>query len=89
MLNKVTNFALGACMLLLAATVAVPAPQETTEKRPKDQAEYELINKAFGADTDAKTKLQVLDEWKEKYPESAYKDDRVRVYMRTHQQLVT
>jgi len=87
MLNKITYIALGTCMLLLAATVAVPAPQEAKEKGPKDQAEYELINKAFSAETPPKTKLQVLDEWKEKYPESDYKDDRVRVYMRTHQQL--
>ena len=87
MLNKVTYIALATCLLLLAATVAVPAPQEAKEKVPKDTAEYELATKAFAAETDPKTKLQVLDEWKEKYPESDYKEDRVRIYMRTHQQL--
>ena len=87
MLNKATYIALATCLLLLAATVAVPAPQEAKEQRPKDQAEYELITKAFDADTDPKTKLQVLDEWKEKYPETDFEDDRVKVYMRTHQQL--
>lgn len=85
MLKRFTNAAVIVCALLLAASAAFPSPQEGKEKQPKDMAEYELINKTF-KETDPATKLQLLAEWKEKYPESDYKEDRLRLVMRTHQQ---
>ena len=85
MLKRLTNIAVVVCALLIATSAATPSPQEAQEKRPKDQAEYELINKTF-KETDPATKLQLLAEWQEKYPESDYKDDRLRLFMRTHQQ---
>ncbi len=84
MLKKFTHAAVIVCALLLASSAALPSPQEAAEKRPKDQAEYELINKTF-KEADPATKIQLLSEWKEKYPESDYKDDRLRLFMRTHQ----
>ncbi len=84
MLKRLTNIAIVVCALLIATSAATPSPQEAQEKRPKDQAEYELINKTF-KETDPATKLQLLADWEEKYPESDYKDDRLRLYMRTHQ----
>ncbi len=84
MLKRLTNIAVVVCALLIATSAAMPSPQETKEKQPKDQAEYELINKAF-KETNPQTKLQLLSEWQEKYPESDYKDDRLRLFMRTHQ----
>lgn len=95
MLKKFTTIAVAACALLLATSAATPSPQaaaapqeektaKPAEKRPKDQAEYELINKTF-KEQNPQTKLQLLDDWSKKYPESAYKDDRLRLYMRTYQ----
>ena len=47
MLKKITHAVLAASLMLLVTAAAMPSPQEKTEKRPKDQQEYELINKAF------------------------------------------
>lgn len=84
MLKRLTNIAVVVCALLIATSAATPSPQEANEKRPKDQAEYELINKTF-KEANPQTKLQLLAEWEEKYPESDYADDRLRLFMRTHQ----
>lgn len=87
MLRKFTNLSVAACLLLLVASVATPSPQEENQKVPKDQAEYELANKTFTAvqGGDWKTALSGLDEWSEKYPDSAFKDDWTRLYMRGYQ----
>ncbi|MDA1233435.1 MAG: hypothetical protein O3A53_01390 [Acidobacteria bacterium] len=84
MLKRFTTAAVIVCAVLLAASAAFPAPQEAAEKQPKDMAEYELINKTF-EEADPATKLQLLAEWQEKYPESDYKEDRLRLVMRTNQ----
>ena len=83
MLKKITHAVLAASLMLLVTAAATPAPQEETEKRPKDQQEYELINKAFGTPPSG-TLLQVLDQWKAKYPETAYDIERIRLYMASH-----
>ncbi len=85
MLKRFTNAAVIVCALLLAASAAFPAPQEAAEKKPKDMAEYELINKTM-KEADPATKLQLLAEWKEKYPESEFKEDRLQMVMQTNQQ---
>jgi tetratricopeptide (TPR) repeat protein len=85
MLKKFTHAAVIVCALLLASSAALPSPQEAAEKKPKDMAEYELLSKTF-KEIDPATKLQLLSEWKEKYPESEFKEDRLRLFMRTHQQ---
>ena len=87
MLRKFTNLSVAASLLLLVASVATPSPQEEKQKVPKDQAEYELANKTFTAvqGGDWKTALAGLDEWSEKYPDSAFKEDWTRLYMRGYQ----
>lgn len=85
MLKKITHSALAVSLLLLVSAGALPSPQEKEEKRPKDQQEYELINKSF-KETDAAKKLQLLDQWKEKYPETAFDIERIRLYMASYQQ---
>ena len=92
MLKRFTQLALAGCLLLMAAAVATPSPQEAAgagqeaakKKQPKDMAEYELIDKTF-KEQDPKTKIQLLTEWEEKYPESDYDEDRVRLFMRSYQ----
>lgn len=89
MLRKLTFAGLAGCLLLLVTSAAIPSPQEEkaaeNKKVPKDQQEYELINKAF-KETDPKLKLQYLDDWKEKYAETAFDVDRIRLYMTSYQQ---
>jgi len=95
MLRKFTTCAAAACLLFTAAATATPLPQEQAaeaaaapaEKRPKDQAEYELANKTFTAagSGDWKTVLDTLGQWREKYPESAYKEDWIRLELRGYQ----
>lgn len=85
MLQRITYLGLTACLMLLVTTAATPSPQEATEKRPKDQMEYDLISCAFGADKQPPERLKCLDEWKEKYPETAYEEERTRVYMQMYQ----
>ncbi len=86
MLKRFTHIALSTCLLLLVTVAAVPSPQEQKkEKAPKDQQEYDLINKAI-TEADAAKKIQVLDQWKEKYAESDYAEDRLRLYLASYQQ---
>jgi hypothetical protein len=90
MLRKLTYVGLAGCLLLLVTSAAIPSPQEqkATEKQrvPKDQQEYELISKAFSKDTTPQDKLKYLDEWKQKYPETAFEVDRLRIYVASYQQ---
>ena len=88
MLKNLTNLTVTACLLLLVAGAATPSPQEANEKRPKDQKEYELANKTFTAVQGGQwqTALEGLDEWKKEYPDSAYKEDWPRIYLRGYQQ---
>ncbi len=88
MLRKLTYLGLAGCLLLLISSAALPSPQEQeaqNKKVPKDQQEYELINRAY-KESNPQTKLQVLDEWKQKYPETAFDEERIRLYMASYQQ---
>lgn len=69
--------ALGACF-----TLALPAQ----EKQPqwKDRAEYDLVD-SIGKEQNPKTKLGLLNSWKEKYPATEFKDMRHQLYVQTFQ----
>ena len=84
MLKKITHAVLAVSLILLVTAAAAPSPQEKQEKRPKDQQEYEMINKAFGTAPSAAL-LEVLDQWKAKYAETAYDIERIRLYMASYQ----
>lgn len=78
------------CFLVSLCSCAVALPQEggdQAKKGPqwKDRAEYTLVSTTYQEKDPAK-KLRLLDEWKEKYPETDFAQDRVRVYMATYQQ---
>lgn len=64
-----------------------PAPQPAQQqKKVKDQAEYDLFNGVLKA-PDANKKLELLNTWKDKYPTSDFKDDRLIHYVQTYAQL--
>jgi hypothetical protein len=52
----------------------------------KDIAEYDLYQQIIKA-TDPKEKLRLLEQWKQKYPDSKLKIDRLQIIMATYQQL--
>src|SRR5690348_12623507 len=70
----------------MAALVSTVTPthtyaQEKTEKQKKvkDQGEYDLFN-AYTKEQDPAKKLQYLNQWVEKYPESDYQEEQLRFY---------
>jgi tetratricopeptide (TPR) repeat protein len=56
------------------------------EKQVKDQAEWNLFNDSTKTADPAK-RLGFLNTWKEKYPESDFKDARLLIYLTTYQAL--
>lgn len=55
------------------------------QKKVKDQAEYDLFNGVLKA-TDPNKKLELLTTWKQKYPDSDFKDDRLVYLIQTYAQ---
>src|SRR5690242_4190209 len=56
------------------------------QKKGKDQGEYDLYNGAV-KETDPNKKLGLLTTWKEKYPDSDCKIERLQLMLATYQQL--
>ena len=52
----------------------------------KDRAEYDLVQALNGA-ADPNKKLELLNQWKTKYPESNFKMARVKLILQTYQQM--
>ena len=61
------------------AVTTVVAQTPPKERKVKDQAEYDLYNNSIKT-TDPAKRLTFLNEWKEKYPESDFKDVRNLVF---------
>ncbi len=70
-----------ALLAILAAGVVWPAMAQ----QAKDQAEVDLFN-AILKETNAAQKLQLLEQWKQKYPDTAFKVQRATFYMQAYQQ---
>lgn len=68
---------------LIAALACTVTPVRTyaqeKQKKVKDQGEYDLFN-AYSKETDPAKKLQYLNQWVEKYPESDYQEEQLRFY---------
>jgi len=62
------------------AQAAGQAPQ----KKVKDQGEYDLYNSVV-KETDTAKKLQYLNQWVEKYPDSDYQEEQARFYDQLNQ----
>ncbi len=74
-----------AAIAILTALALTGAPQDaaTPERKVKDQGEYDISNQTFKDITEKNWKqaLTDLDTWKQKYPESDWKDDREFYYL--------
>ncbi|MGH9660021.1 MAG: hypothetical protein ACRD96_15845 [Bryobacteraceae bacterium] len=73
-----------AVVALVGAGIA--AGQEKREKKVKDQQEYDLFNE-IGKTADPSKRLGLLDTWKQKYPETDFKEERLQFYLGTYQAL--
>jgi len=64
------------------------AASQTAQKAPqwKDRAEYDLVQSAL-AEKDAQKKLDLLNQWKDKYPATDFKEMRLEAFMDTYQAL--
>src|SRR5205085_12559898 len=60
-----------------------PATQNTGQKNWKDRAEYDLYD-AIQKDTNAQTRLEKLNQWKEKYPSTDFSDLRQTAFLTTY-----
>ena len=82
MFNRYANVIL-LTVIGLGAALAQAPPKE---KKVKDQQEYDLYKNSTTT-TDAAKRLPFLDQWKEKYPESDFKEERLVIYQTTYQAL--
>jgi hypothetical protein len=74
-------------LVALLALIAAPgALGQEAKKNWKDRAEYDLYA-AISKEADNNKKLQLLNEWKQKYPATDFKEDRLLFYLFTYQGL--
>lgn len=71
--------------VILAGLLVAPA-QDKKEPAWKDQNEYDLVQNQIQKEADPKKKLQLLQQWEEKYPDSDFKNARNQVMLQTYQQ---
>lgn len=90
---KQGKIALGAVML--AGLLAIPThaqeaqqqQQQQQESVWKDTAEYELVQNGIAKEQSPQKKLQLLQQWQEKYPDSKLKTARLQLFLQTYQAL--
>ncbi|MEN6535222.1 MAG: hypothetical protein ABFD60_16765 [Bryobacteraceae bacterium] len=72
-------------LITVALAALIPAGAAwAQETKWKDRAEYDLVA-SYTKETDNNKKLQLLNEWKQKYPDTFYKDTRLLYYLTTYQ----
>jgi tetratricopeptide (TPR) repeat protein len=77
-----STLAIAAVALGLLAT-----PAAGQENPWVDTAEYELVVNGIQKEANPQKKLQLLTQWKEKYPTSKFKGPRLQAFLQTYQQL--
>ena len=84
-----TLIGIGAVSVFSVVVMLATAPRahaQAAQKKPKDNAEYEIFNnviKDIQANNSAKA-VTDLDTWTQKYADSDYKDDRLYYYMQAY-----
>lgn len=87
MVGKVHRLAASFAVTALVLTLGVSgtlAQEAKKQKQVKDQAEYDLLQ-LINKESPSAKKIELLDQWKQKYPESEFKEDRIMVYVQTYQ----
>ncbi len=83
LLKRLAKLAAPLALLGLSGSLFLALAQE---KKVKDQAEFDLYT-AAAKETDPAKQLQLLLQWKEKYPTSDYKEERQTTMIGTYQKL--
>lgn len=73
-------------LLAVVAIASLVAVAQAQEKKVKDAAEHKLFSTA-ASPGDPKTRLAALEEWKQKYPESDFKLERLLLFIDVHKAL--
>ncbi len=79
-LNRVT----GRFVAFVAVSV-LSLSSAAQEAKWKDQAEYDLVQGQIQKETNPQKKIQLLQQWEEKYPESDFKNNRSQAMLQTYQ----
>jgi hypothetical protein len=75
-------------ILISLITLAITSTSNgQAQKHWKDRAEFDLYTEVVKLDATPAERLQILDEWKSGYPQSAFGDTRLKIYLITYQQL--
>jgi tetratricopeptide (TPR) repeat protein len=77
------SVAVFAMALFLSPLWTAMAHGQAAEKKVKDQAEYDLFT-AIVKEADNSKKLGLLDQWKQKYPDTEFKQERQEFYLRSY-----
>ena len=97
MLRRFTPVTLSAVVSIWICAVALPqeggeqakkGPREMTQEEKDERArqEYKLMKPLWDQPAmDPTKKLQILDQWKEKFPETTYPEQRLRFYLDSYQ----
>jgi tetratricopeptide (TPR) repeat protein len=75
-----------ATVLALTMSATGALAQETKPKQAQDQAEFELLT-AVNTEKDGTKKIALLQQWEQKYPNTAFLEERAVVLVQTYQQL--
>jgi tetratricopeptide (TPR) repeat protein len=85
--NRCLSGAMAAAVLAAVALTGAARVANAQESKWKDQAEFDLFD-AAGKDITAKNGTKALDDlntWKQKYPDSFYKNNREVMYIQAYQ----
>jgi len=83
--NRFAKALLSVTVLAVVGASAALA-QAPAQPQVKDQQEYDLYNNSTKT-TDPAKRLEFLNSWKEKYPDSAFKKQRLLIFLSTYQAL--
>jgi tetratricopeptide (TPR) repeat protein len=86
LVKQLSRLTIAATVLLLICAVAWGQDQEQQASPWKDRAEYDLYN-SIVQEQDASKKLQLLDSYMEKYPETNFEPQVRLMYAQTYQAL--
>jgi hypothetical protein len=78
--------ALGLVLLVGVAQQQASAQAQQQGPQWKDQQEYDMYN-AVVKENDPKKKLSLINAWKDKYPDTQYKTQRMQLYLNAYVQL--
>lgn len=79
-----SGIAVAALLVTFVSTGTHAYAQAQPQKKVKDQGEYDLYNNV-SKETDPAKKLQYLDQWVAKYPETDFHDEQLKYYNELNQ----